>query len=137
MIESGSTSPPSNGLLQRALRPRYSDVDAVLFVLLVAAAAFRSPLPKVTLVSPGPLLPDDRAYRHDYEFTQDWFTYNIPVWDSALAPYKGKPGVNYLEVGVVRRALGPLDVGKHPDRPDEPPHRHRHLRRRAEAAILR
>src|SRR5262249_23285982 len=25
---------------------------------------------------------------------------NIPVWDKALARYKGKPGVNYLEVGI-------------------------------------
>jgi predicted O-methyltransferase YrrM len=129
MTESGSTSPPSDGLLQRALGPRYSVVDAVFFILLVAtaatficrqfrrqrdelaAAAFRSPLPEVTLVSPGPLLPDDRAYRHDYEFTQDWFTYNIPVWESALAPYKGKPGVNYLEVGLYegRSALWMLE----------------------------
>src|SRR5262245_66041273 len=102
MTESGSTSPPSDGQLQRALRPRYSVVDAVLFILLVAAAAtficrqfrrqrdelaaaaFRSPLPAVTLVSPGPSLPDDRAYRHDCGVAEAWVTFSFPWWDCGM-----------------------------------------------------
>ncbi|VTR94238.1 Uncharacterized protein OS=Pirellula staleyi (strain ATCC 27377 / DSM 6068 / ICPB 4128) GN=Psta_1297 PE=4 SV=1: Methyltransf_24 [Gemmata massiliana] len=32
-------------------------------------------------------------------FTEDWFTYNVPVWQRVLAPLVGKP-VRALEVGV-------------------------------------
>ena len=40
-------------------------------------------------------------YNKDYAFSAiDWFTYNIPVWEIALAPYKGKPDVRYLEIGT-------------------------------------
>jgi SAM-dependent methyltransferase len=103
-------------------RPRYSVLDVLFFSAAVfvvaaaaawyacshfrrqrddiAAAAFRSDLPVVTLASPGPVLPDDQVYRRKYEFTQDWFTLNIPVWEKAIAPFKGKPGVKYLEVGL-------------------------------------
>ena len=109
---------PSDGLWRRFRRPRYSLLDVVVFLVLIAggatyvcshfarqrdeviAAAFQSPLPDVTLARTGPSLPNDQAYRQNYEFTQDWFTPNVPVWEAALAPYKGKPGVNYLEVGL-------------------------------------
>ena len=36
----------------------------------------------------------------DYHFTTDWFSEHIPTWDEVLADYKGRPGLNYLEVGV-------------------------------------
>ncbi len=32
-------------------------------------------------------------------YTQDWFTYNVPVWERLLAPLVGKP-VHALEIGV-------------------------------------
>jgi len=41
-----------------------------------------------------------RPYAKDYDFTTDWFTGNIPVWQQVLAPFKGKPGVSYLEIGL-------------------------------------
>lgn len=41
-----------------------------------------------------------RPYAKDYDFTTDWFTGNIPVWEQVLAPFKGKPGVSYLEIGL-------------------------------------
>jgi predicted O-methyltransferase YrrM len=66
----------------------------------LVAAAFRSPFPPVELASSGPHQPVNRAYRGRYEFTQDWFTHHIPVWEAALASYKGKPGVRYLEIGL-------------------------------------
>ncbi|CAN5883601.1 hypothetical protein BH23PLA1_BH23PLA1_32160 [soil metagenome] len=129
MIERVPDKLPAGGQVRRILRPRYSIVDVVAFILLVAvaatfvcwhyrsqrnelaAAAFRSPLPRVMLASEGPGLTDDLAYHHDYEFTQDWFTFKIPVWETVLAPYKGKPGVNYLEVGLYegRSALWMLE----------------------------
>jgi predicted O-methyltransferase YrrM len=114
-------------------RPRYSVLDVVffsgaVFVVVttaawyvcshyrrqrddIAAAAFRSDLPVVTLASPGPVLPDDQVYRGKYGFTQNWFTTKIPVWEKSLAPFKGKPGVKYLEVGLYegRSALWMLE----------------------------
>jgi predicted O-methyltransferase YrrM len=35
-----------------------------------------------------------------YTFSSDWFSPNIPNWTRVLAGMKGKPGLNYLEVGV-------------------------------------
>ncbi|OWK38609.1 class I SAM-dependent methyltransferase [Fimbriiglobus ruber] len=32
-------------------------------------------------------------------FTEDWFSYNVPVWERILAPFKGRP-VSALEIGV-------------------------------------
>lgn len=34
------------------------------------------------------------------DFSQDWTSRNIPVWTRVLGPMKGKPDLNYLEVGV-------------------------------------
>lgn len=43
-------------------------------------------------------------YRKDYIFTFDntfySFVENIPVWEKMLQPFKGKPDVHYLEIGV-------------------------------------
>jgi predicted O-methyltransferase YrrM len=35
-----------------------------------------------------------------YTFTTDWFSDNIPIWTETLAELKGKPNLNYLEIGV-------------------------------------
>jgi predicted O-methyltransferase YrrM len=63
------------------------------------AAAFQSPLPEVEIAAAS-APPGGRDYRGDYHFTQDWFSGAIPVWESVLAPYKGRPSVQYLEVGL-------------------------------------
>jgi hypothetical protein len=34
-----------------------------------------------------------------YTFTSDWFSHNIPTWTRVLDPLKGKPNLNYLEIG--------------------------------------
>ncbi len=39
-------------------------------------------------------------YIKNYKFSQDWFTRAIPLWKEILAPFKGKPNINYLEIGV-------------------------------------
>ena len=52
----------------------------------------------VTLAEPTLLR---QTYRDQYHFSGgDWFSTNVPVWEKALADYRGKPGVRYLEVGV-------------------------------------
>jgi predicted O-methyltransferase YrrM len=38
--------------------------------------------------------------KKEYEFTQDWFTVRIPKWTEILEPFKGKPNLHYLEIGV-------------------------------------
>lgn len=111
------------------LGPRYSVLDAIIALLLIggaaayvsghflkqrndlAAAAFRSPLPEISVAPMGRLVPDEEAYHGKYEFTQDWFTHNLPVWKALFADLKGKPNVNYLEVGLYegRSALWMLE----------------------------
>ena len=120
----------ASGFVASVTRPRFSFADLFLFTLLfaavlvalewryegkmaqVAAAAFRSPLPVALIVPKRPIPASDRgAYQHDYDFRSDWFTSNIPWWDTVLEPFKGRPGVNYLEVGLYegRSALWMLE----------------------------
>ncbi len=42
----------------------------------------------------------DAARAEPPEFTTDWFSHNIRVWDDVLGPFKGKPELRYLQVGV-------------------------------------
>ena len=46
-----------------------------------------------------------------YKFNEDWFSGNIPLWTEVLAPFKGKPNIHYLEIGVWegRSAIWVLD----------------------------
>lgn len=34
-----------------------------------------------------------------YQFTQDWFSINIPLWQQVLQQYANRPGLNFLEIG--------------------------------------
>ncbi|OCR00876.1 hypothetical protein BCD67_24455 [Oscillatoriales cyanobacterium USR001] len=34
-----------------------------------------------------------------YEFTRDWFSHNIPIWEKHLKHLAGLPGINILEIG--------------------------------------
>ncbi len=46
-----------------------------------------------------------------YDLTFDWFTSAVPVWTEVLAPFRGKPDLRYLEIGVFegRSVLWMLD----------------------------
>jgi predicted O-methyltransferase YrrM len=117
----------------RMLKPTYSVMDLALILVLLGAlftaiacsmaalwmkeyrtrldaAVFESPLPDVQLAEMK-FTPDSIAYKHSYNFTTNWFSANIPVWEKALAPYRGKANIHYLEVGVYegRSALWTLD----------------------------
>ena len=39
-------------------------------------------------------------YKKNYDFTQDYFTSNIPKWKEILKSFKGQPNIHYLEIGV-------------------------------------
>ena len=61
--------------------------------------------------SPSAAESSTKHYKKDYRFTADWFTHAIPVWRKVLKPYKGKPDIRYLEIGVFqgRSALWALE----------------------------
>lgn len=66
---------------------------------LLMEASYASPLPHV-VIAPREARSDSGVYRGQYDFTTDAFTWNVPLWKKALAPYAGKPGVQYLEIGA-------------------------------------
>jgi hypothetical protein len=77
------------------------------YLFHIPGSAAGEPLP-----APPPTLPPP-----DTGFTQDWFTYNTPLWEKVLAPLMGKP-VRALEVGVFegRSTVWLLDhILTHPD----------------------
>ncbi|QDU61891.1 hypothetical protein Pan216_27560 [Planctomycetes bacterium Pan216] len=102
----------STGQRSTLTKPRYSFLDlGLLAVLLLLALAFGvKPLVERIYLQPTPIAPVSlaplapktgaKAYQNEYQFSDDMFTHNIPVWEAALAPYKGKPDLNYLEIGV-------------------------------------
>ena len=40
------------------------------------------------------------AYKENYVFSWNTFTWNIPLWRSVLASFAGKPNLRYLEIGI-------------------------------------
>src|SRR6476660_6590991 len=52
-----------------------------------------------------------KAYNKQYNFTKNTFTDRIPSWTKLLNEFKGKPGINYLEIGTFegRSALWVLE----------------------------
>ncbi len=105
-------------------RPRYSVVHVTVFSLLMFGvvtgtaywcvhriwiraaqassealrAVFSSPLPAVLAVPDEKRVP--ATYQHRYKFTHDWTSRNIASWTKLMEPWRGKPGVQYLEIGV-------------------------------------
>jgi len=56
-------------------------------------------------------------YNKKYTFTTNWFTHKIPAWAKLLKELKGKPDINYLEIGTFegRSALWMLEnIATHP-----------------------
>jgi Methyltransferase domain len=41
-----------------------------------------------------------KEYKKQYKFTKNWFTHKVPLWTQSLKEFKGKPDVNYLEIGT-------------------------------------
>jgi len=97
-------------VLNIVLKPRYGVYHLALCVAILGAfmlytvlqtkaAVFQSPLPDIRVAPEAPV-PDSTAYQREYEFTTNWFSHNIPVWQKVFAPFKGKPDLRYLEIGV-------------------------------------
>lgn len=49
---------------------------------------------------PGSPLTGGSKPEKKYHFTSDWFSWKNAAWEDVLKPYKGKPGVHYLEIGL-------------------------------------
>jgi len=77
---------------------------AIISVLLTLAVMYlvnweKELLPAARLVAHrgSPILP---PYQKDYDFTEDWFTGNVPFWKIAMVSFQGKPNLHYLEIGL-------------------------------------
>jgi hypothetical protein len=69
-------------------------------------------LPAVRLVEESPANHPKAHYQKDYAFTgDDWFSQDVAHWEVALRPFKGRPNLQYLEVGLYegRSALWALE----------------------------
>jgi predicted O-methyltransferase YrrM len=95
-------------------RPRYGVAHVAMAAVLIAgfilvwrlaevgelvAIVRASPLPDVQVATEA-AVSKPGANRSNYEFTSDWFSKEVPIWEIVMSPYKGKPGVNYLEIGA-------------------------------------
>lgn len=108
----------ANKAKSELVKPKFSWLDLLVAVLMLTVAlfavfkyryttmqrqlltaAFQNTFPEVRLAEQKRTT-DSEAYRQEYDFTVDWFTYNIPVWQQAMAEFQGKPSLRYLEVGV-------------------------------------
>jgi Methyltransferase domain len=75
----------------------------------------------VLVTSPASVVADEKTpqkpYNKQYSFTVNTFTDRIPSWRAHLEEFKGKPGINYLEIGAFegRSALWMLEnIFTHP-----------------------
>jgi len=48
----------------------------------------------------NPTAPPEATFGPGFEFTEDWFTRNVPVWEEHLGPLRDRPNLRYLEVGT-------------------------------------
>ncbi len=106
-------------LWTRSLKPRYGIAHLVsytLIIVLLASVLVRQylwhafhqtavfmaedPIPDVRIVQDKPLVHRPNVYLQEYDFTTDWFTYHVPVWEAVLSSFKGRPDLRYLEIGL-------------------------------------
>lgn len=69
---------------------------------LVIFLVIFSYIPNQVLAAQGKKLgPLEKAeYTKKYNFSVDYFTSRIPLWEKILYEFKGKPNIHYLEIGV-------------------------------------
>src|SRR5262244_4112699 len=86
----------------------------IILILILGYNVYRNPAFLVgqtpTASSPGGS--DAMHYKKQYQFSEDWFTYNIPVWQSMFERFKGKENLRYLRNRCVRGPFGDLDARK-------------------------
>ena len=101
--------------------PRYNPIVLTLFMLitiiLTATCVYTclyeefvkrvAMIHKTATVSPLPMVvvevvekPEVVSYQKSYRFSTDWVTRVAGIWKKLLEPLRGKPSVQYLEIGV-------------------------------------
>jgi predicted O-methyltransferase YrrM len=86
-----------------------------IFLYYNQTAKVITKLPRLELDATG--IQPNKTYKKKYQFSSDWFSEHIPIWEKALEGYKGKPNIHFLEVGLFegRSALWVLEnVLTHP-----------------------
>lgn len=76
-------------------------VPGMILVIVMVLVSLSLP-PQVPQNTEAAQNPDaDRSLdSKDYQFSSDWFTEHIRVWEQLLTEFKGKADVRYLEIGV-------------------------------------
>jgi predicted O-methyltransferase YrrM len=73
----------------------------LIMILLMAAAGCKSrSMPATSASAPPPPHSNSSIDAGRYKFSTDWFHHAVEDWKRILAPLKGKPNLNYLEIGV-------------------------------------
>jgi hypothetical protein len=73
----------------------------ILLVIVIVALHLSLPFQVSQITHAAQQSDADRSiYKKDYQFSSDWFTYHIPVWEQFLTEFKDKADVRYLEIGV-------------------------------------
>ena len=67
-----------------------------IVTLALGATLFAATAAAQTAVKRGP---DSERYAHEYDFGADWFWPSVANWERKFAEWKGKPNLNYLEIG--------------------------------------
>lgn len=57
-------------------------------------------LQKLASQNHGSISPEENDYAKKYHFTTDWLSHKISIWERIMKPFKGKPNIHYLEIGV-------------------------------------
>jgi predicted O-methyltransferase YrrM len=87
-------------------------VPGIIFVSVIVVMSL-SLNPQVSQTTQAAQQPhaDREIYKQEYQFSSDWFTYHIRVWEPLLTEFKDKADVRYLEIGVFegRSALWMLE----------------------------
>jgi hypothetical protein len=81
----------------------FGPIFVVMTALSVAISGCARPEPLVErqkIILAEEIPPEESPYLQDYDFTNDWFLQVVPVWEKAMEPFKGKPDIQYLEVGM-------------------------------------
>lgn len=74
----------------------------IILGIVILASIYLLSRPQVSQKTQVALKPhaDRNIYNTEYQFTEDWFSSHIRIWEQLLTEFKGKADVRYLEIGV-------------------------------------
>lgn len=66
------------------------------FLIIFSFVSFQ----KLASRNHGGISLQENDHAKKYQFTSDWFSSKIPIWEKVLKSFKGKPNIHYLEIGL-------------------------------------